>query len=231
MPGAPLWETRGTSRLRVSWLASLAMSSASCLRCPARSILLNAPSLARHRSAWLPLLRYHNRLHWLNAFSGVATTLRGLVRKEPGGAKKPHRGLRSLTPSWWRWRTLVATKWKSGLDDHRNRLELRSILTAIRWMTRKKDRLNRRALHLTDSAVSMGAVTKCRSRSRALQPVLDKISALLLAGSIRFILAQVSTHENPADGPSHGRMAVRPKNVKNKLLVKGLASPKLAGQP
>jgi hypothetical protein len=155
----------------------------------------------------------------------------GLIRKEPGAATKPHKGRRSLTPSWWRWRTLVATKWKSGLNDHINRLELRSILTAIRWRTRNKDRLNRRALHLTDSAVSMGAVSKCRPPSRALQPVLDRISALLLAGRIRLELAHVSTHENPADGPSRGRLAAKPSSKKQRHLFQGLASPKLAGAP
>eukprot|EP00438_Fugacium_kawagutii_P001490 Skav202536 [mRNA] locus=scaffold2011:198967:205206:- [translate_table: standard] len=61
--------------------------------------------------------------------------------------------LRASVPSkLWNWRIVTGWQWRSQ-DEHINALELRAILTAIRWRLEHKRHFARRFLHLTDSLV------------------------------------------------------------------------------
>ena len=63
-----------------------------------------------------------------------------------------------------------------------------------------------RFLHLLDSQVAIGVVSKGRSASLPLARVADKIAALTLAGRLRPLVAYVATDDNPADAPSRKRL-------------------------
>ena len=62
--------------------------------------------------------------------------------------------------------------------------------------------MSSRFLHLVDSQVVLGAVTKGRSSSRHLGRVVDRLNALILAANARKLLAFVWSVWNPADDPS-----------------------------
>eukprot|EP00438_Fugacium_kawagutii_P010420 Skav220420 [mRNA] locus=scaffold639:671867:673685:+ [translate_table: standard] len=59
--------------------------------------------------------------------------------------------LRAAVPSrLWRWRIVTGWQWRST-NEHINSLELRAILTSMRWRIEHKFHTSRRFLHLTDS--------------------------------------------------------------------------------
>ena len=63
---------------------------------------------------------------------------------------KFHR-LRATVPArCWRWRVVSGWKWKS-LGEHINSLELRAILTSLRWRIEHAHHFKTRFIHLTDS--------------------------------------------------------------------------------
>ena len=69
--------------------------------------------------------------------------------------------------------------------EHINLLELRAIFTGIKWkVSRSKMKLGVRFLHLTDSLVCLHALTRGRSSSRKLRPILMRLNALLLAADL-----------------------------------------------
>ena len=63
-------------------------------------------------------------------------------------------------------------------------------------------RMHSKVFHLTDSAVSIGVVSRARSSSFFLQFAADKINSVILAGKLRVISVHVATKLNPADAPS-----------------------------
>jgi hypothetical protein len=168
----------------------------------------------------------------------------GLLRKEPGTDQAPHLfPLKTVRPEWWRWRVVVSTQWSKALrQEHINRLELRSVLSAVRWRARSVVRQGKRFFHFSDSMVAIGCLNKARSSSHDLTYIVDKVTATLLAARCRMILAHVDTKLNPADAPSRGRLVkkkptLRPKgyrrSVRPERLRKqaGLAGADPAGSP
>lgn len=129
------------------------------------------------------------------------------MKKAPGSAEVPHVSpMRPLCSGLWRWRILVASQWRQYTAvEHINKLELRSVLTALRWRARQRSRQRQRCLHLLDSMVSIGVINRARSSSRDLQYVADKINCTVLAGGLRVVLAHVASADNPADAPSRQR--------------------------
>ena len=87
--------------------------------------------------------------------SDVRVTLETSLR--PGGWP------RAETPAhWWRWKVAFAMRWQ--LDkEHINILELRAALATLRWRTRQRRFQGKRVIHLLDSAVVIGVLTKRRS--------------------------------------------------------------------
>ena len=113
----------------------------------------------------------------------------------------------SLPPHLWSWKVVCGWHWKYNIDpegprDHINRLELRSVLTSIRWRVQKQQLRNKRFLHMGDSLVSLHVLNKGRSSSRQLRSIVQKISALLLLSHSLVILGYVESSVNPADAPS-----------------------------
>ena len=95
----------------------------------------------------------------------------------------------------------MAVPWKDD-GEHINVLETRAFLLAMRWRARNRDEHGKRFLHLVDSMVTMGAITKGRSSSLRLRRVVAKCNAVLLASHFYPCLGYVRSAENPADRPS-----------------------------
>eukprot|EP00438_Fugacium_kawagutii_P021141 Skav230969 [mRNA] locus=scaffold644:24288:26192:+ [translate_table: standard] len=108
----------------------------------------------------------------------------------------------------WRWRIVTGWQWRSQ-DEHINSLELRAILTAIRWRVEHKGHFARRFLHLTDSLVCLHSLTRGRSSSRKLRRTMSRINALLLVSNTQVLWGYVATDSNPADKPSRWGRRVR----------------------
>ena len=94
-------------------------------------------------------------------------------------------------------------------QEHINKLELRAVLTSIRWRIFKQRIKKTRFLHLVDSLVSLHILKKGRSSSRSLQRIIKKINALLLLSHTLVLLGYVDTASNPADAPSRRGMKKR----------------------
>ena len=119
--------------------------------------------------------------------------------------------LRATVPSrLWKWKVVSGWKW-TRKGDHINVLELRAILTALRWRIGHKHHVGVRLVHLTDSLVCLHALTRGRSSSRKLRRTLCRINALLLAGSSQALWAYVHTDQNPADRPSRWGRSIKTK--------------------
>ena len=106
----------------------------------------------------------------------------------------------SVNAAWWNWSKVFAFKWLR--KDHINALELRSIIHALEWRVfhRKEERL--RVFHLTDSYVCMSVVSKGRSSSAMLKPLLQRLGALLLAFDLYLLIGHVESLDNPTDHDS-----------------------------
>ena len=95
---------------------------------------------------------------------------------------------------------MFAFKWLR--QDHINALELRAIIQALEWRVfhRKEEKL--RVFHLTDSYVCMSVISKGRSSSAMLKPLLQRLSALLLAFDLYLLVGHVESLDNPTDHDS-----------------------------
>eukprot|EP00435_Cladocopium_sp_Y103_P064308 s327_g26.t1 len=141
----------------------------------------------------------------------------GLVRKLSGlisvkgedlmlqSASEPlvrHQRMRYSLPSrLWKWKEVTGWCWR-GAPEHINVLEMRAVLTTVRWWIIKKQWVNHKVLHLLDSMVCLHSLSRGRSSSRKLRRTLMKINALLLTANLRGHWAYVHTSQNPADRPS-----------------------------
>lgn len=125
---------------------------------------------------------------------------------------KYHRHRSSVPSRLWKWRIISGWKWTSP-GEHINALELRAILTTIRWRLEHQLHFRRRLLHLTDSLVCLRCLSRGRSSSRKLRRIMSRVNALLLAGGSQVCWGYVRADSNPADRP--GRWGSR--RVKNKF--------------
>lgn len=83
-------------------------------------------------------------------------------------------------------------------------LEARASLFAVRRLMRKVDNLGKRHLILTDSLTAACAFSKGRSQSHRMRTVVQRVSALLLAGGSSLVCRWLPSEWNPADSPSRG---------------------------
>lgn len=133
----------------------------------------------------------------------------------PSSQMVRHHRLRASIPSkLWRWSVIAGWKWTQG-TEHINSLELRAILTTIRWRVEHRLHTNTRMIHLTDSLVCLHGLTRGRSSSRKLRRTLSRINAMILASNIQPLWGYVHTDQNPADKPSRWGRRVRTKFKKN----------------
>ena len=112
-----------------------------------------------------------------------------------------HRLRASVPAKLWKWRDVAGWKWKDQ-GEHINILEMRSVLTTIKWWLKKKRVQSVRFLHLVDSLVVLHSLARGRSSSHKLRRTLMRINSLLLGSDLHPIWAYVHTSQNPADRPS-----------------------------
>ena len=109
---------------------------------------------------------------------------------------------REIAARAWRWKVILSMPWRQNLQEHINALEMRATLLALQWRARNSNRHYCRALHLSDSAVAIGVLTKRRSASFRLMPICRKVNALEIASSITLLHGFTRSAHNPADRPS-----------------------------
>ena len=127
------------------------------------------------------------------------------VRLSAGQLMKPDRIPRQgIDSGWWRWKAQVTFPWRRQAD-HINEKELRAAFTEVRRKAKSRRSLGTRYLHLLDSAVALGVLTRHRSTSQRLQRVLRRQSAVELGSGVRPVYAFVRSSMNPADRPSRVR--------------------------
>lgn len=113
--------------------------------------------------------------------------------------------LRASVPSTlWQWKTVASWQWQ-GSQEHINVLEMRSVLTSLRWRIERRKALKTKFVHLVDSLVVLHSLSRGRSSSKKLRRTLLRINALLLASHSLPVWAYVHTKDNPADAPSRHR--------------------------
>ena len=123
---------------------------------------------------------------------------------------KYHRLRASVPSALWKWRIVSGWAWK-GNREHINSLELRAVLTSLKWRICHLGQCNLRFLHLTDSLVCLHSLSRGRSSSKRLRRTLCRANALLLASSCQALWGYVHTDVNPADKPSRWGRRVRTK--------------------
>eukprot|EP00438_Fugacium_kawagutii_P014167 Skav213280 [mRNA] locus=scaffold2944:203357:206395:+ [translate_table: standard] len=106
----------------------------------------------------------------------------------------------SAAANWWRWQATFKTRW--SCKEHINRLELRSILLALKWRVTHLHESDVRFVHLTDSYICMSVISKGRSSSVMLTSVLKQLSAWALAFGLYSVQVHVESTENPTDEAS-----------------------------
>lgn len=112
-----------------------------------------------------------------------------------------HRLRASIPAKLWRWRAIASWRW-SDQGEHINSLELRAVLTALRWRIERNKCIHSKFIHLVDSQVCLHALSRGRSSSKKLRRTLLRSNALLLATKTHVVWAYVHAEQNPADAPS-----------------------------
>ena len=176
--------------------------------------LLLRPKLPGHRFEGAPrssnlCLQLHRKLTGLVSIKGE-----DILLSSGSDIQVKHHRLRSSVPAkLWRWKAICGWKW-TGATEHINCLELRAVLTTLRWRIEKMRQCHVKFIHLVDSQVVLHALARGRSSSRKLRRTLLRINSLLLATGSVGVWAYVHTSQNPADRPS--RKPIRKKWVKAK---------------
>ena len=89
---------------------------------------------------------------------------------------KYHRLRATIPARLWKWRVVSGWRW-TGSKEHIS-LELRAVLTTLKWRLAHKGQVGKRFLHLVDSLVVLHALSRGRSSSRKLRSTLSRICAL-----------------------------------------------------
>ena len=106
----------------------------------------------------------------------------------------------SSVASWWQWSKLFSYRW--GRKEHINALEFRAIIHALEWRVRHLHECAIRVFHFSDSYIAMSIISKGRTSSKMLQPLLRRLAALLMAHDIYLVITHVESTENPTDADS-----------------------------
>eukprot|EP00435_Cladocopium_sp_Y103_P040826 s373_g11.t1 len=114
---------------------------------------------------------------------------------------KYHRLRASIPAKLWRWKTVAGWRW-TGQPEHINNLEMRAVLTALRWRLERHKAVRCKFVHLVDSLVVLHSLSRGRSSSKKLRRTILRINALLLATRSQGVWTYVHTKLNPADAPS-----------------------------
>ena len=106
----------------------------------------------------------------------------------------------SSCADWWKWSKVFACRWQRA--DHINSLEVRSIVHSLEWRIKHLKEHDIRVVHLTDSYVAMSIISKGRTSSKMLRPLISRLAGLLLAWGIFLVVTHVESSENPTDHAS-----------------------------
>ena len=106
----------------------------------------------------------------------------------------------SVDARQWRWKVVKGWAWK--FEQHINALEMEALYGTLKWRAKSLQNYAARFLHLTDSQVVLGIVSKGRTNSKRLRRTLHRYNLLVLAMHAQPILGWVASEENPADEPS-----------------------------
>lgn len=143
---------------------------------------------------------------------------------------KFHRLRASVPGKCWRWKIVAGWKWRRG-GDHINSLELRAILTSLRWRIEHAGHLKTRFVHLTDSLVCLHALSRGRSSSRKLRRTMSRINALVLASGTHPLWGYIHTDQNPADNlPAGGGPSVPSSAMPKRKILEGAEASERARQ-
>eukprot|EP00438_Fugacium_kawagutii_P032414 Skav234917 [mRNA] locus=scaffold840:917441:922639:+ [translate_table: standard] len=206
----------------VAWLLGQLFGRLGMIRTPTPQDVMNSLKPGASPSAQGRLLRMPLRpplssstgdAHLLASTLGNLVSMKGedLMVSAPTSQQVRFHRMRASVPSkLWKWSIVTGWTWRCG-KEHINSLELRAILTAIRWRIEKKQQVNTRLLHLTDSLVCLHCLTRGRSSSTKLRRTMSRINALILAANLQPLWGYVHTDQNPADKPSRWGRRVRTK--------------------
>lgn len=159
--------------------------------------LLTRPPLTKSTKTLSPSSLLVRKLTGLVSLKGEDL----LLQSSTDAPVKYHRLRASVPAQLWRWKVVCGWKW-SGSPEHINVLELRAVLTSIKYRVERLCQVDLRCVHMVDSLVVLHALTRGRSSSRKMRRTLMRINALLLASGLTPTWANVNTHQNPADRPS-----------------------------
>ena len=106
----------------------------------------------------------------------------------------------SAAADWWKWEGVFACRWSR--KDHINSLELRAILLSLKHRAQRLKEADIRFTHLSDSYVCISILSKGRTGSLMLRPLLRKVSAWVLCFNLYMLLVHVESTENPTDAAS-----------------------------
>lgn len=106
----------------------------------------------------------------------------------------------SVDARQWNWKIVKGWAWK--FEQHINVLEMEALYSTLKWRAKSLQNYAARFLHLTDSQVVLGIVSKGRTNSKRLRRTLHRYNLLVLAMHAQPILGWVASEENPADEPS-----------------------------
>ena len=123
------------------------------------------------------------------------------VRLTTGQLSQPSRiRYQNIDVRLWTWKVVRGFRWKR--EAHINELEARAGLADLRRRTRSKRHIGSKYLHLYDSQVCLGVMTKKRSSAYRLARVIRKADAVELASFVHPCYSYVRSSDNPADRPS-----------------------------
>eukprot|EP00438_Fugacium_kawagutii_P008731 Skav223575 [mRNA] locus=scaffold2909:37156:42226:+ [translate_table: standard] len=146
---------------------------------------------------------------------GCLVSVKGedIMLNAPSSHQPKFQRFRATVPGrLWKWRIVSGWQWRNR-NEHINALELRAVLTSLKWRIEHRQDWKKRFIHLTDSLVCLHCLSRGRSSSRKLRSTLSRINALVLAGGCQPLYGYIHTEQNPADKPSRTEL---PKS-KNKL--------------
>eukprot|EP00438_Fugacium_kawagutii_P017186 Skav215700 [mRNA] locus=scaffold3538:124321:127815:+ [translate_table: standard] len=129
--------------------------------------------------------------------------LAGPHRKHERTIMEAHR-IPPISDTWrdsQQWDLVVAKAWKDPYE-HINTKEARVVLMAIRRLCRTRRNIGTTSLILSDSMVSILALTKGRSASRPMNTICRRAAAYIVGANLGIHLRHIVSADNPADGPS-----------------------------
>ena len=112
-------------------------------------------------------------------------------------------GLRQEIPfPAYRWNWVVGASFRFSAIQRINQLELYAILQTFRTRVRTPSTMHQRFMHILDSRVAQGVLSKGRSSSIRLNAIMRRIAAFSVAADIYIFPLWTISQWNAADSPS-----------------------------